>query len=112
MSELRPLVPAPPLMHHFGKRLRRAASAADRLSLPSRDLFQLQEMHACCKSQDTVRALLVHVQVTSCSCSVTYCCCASLQCRFAAARQTVFDAVRNKAQDECSKPVRKVAGKR
>jgi hypothetical protein len=68
MSKLRPLLPAPPLMHHCGKRLRRAASAADRLSLPSRGLFQLQEMHACFKSHDTVRALLVHVQVTSCSC--------------------------------------------
>jgi hypothetical protein len=28
MSKLRPLLPAPPLMHHCGKRLRRAASAA------------------------------------------------------------------------------------
>ena len=60
----------------------------------------------------TCASYKLQLHASCCSCSVTYCCCASLQCRFAEARQTVFDAVRNKAQDECSKPVRKVAGKR
>ena len=49
MSKLRPLLPAPPLMHHCGKRLRRAASAA-------KPPAPLQVALARCPPQQTKRA--------------------------------------------------------